>query len=340
MSNYYVRRTGDDSDYLAHSGRFKYITKLNIGGKVRYIYDQAQLAAARAGRAAGNFVDRNITGASARRSYATQKGLYEKYSSKGSASARSHAAAAKRAAQNSQRRYNRSLFGRAAGAASKIAGAGNAARNFVGQQATRARNAASKVPGNVSRFVDRNITGASAKRSYNAQKELNKKYSSKGSASARKYAAASKRAAQNSKKRYDSSLFGRISGTASRAASAGNAARNFVGQQAARARDAGQSFAGTVSKEAYRVGRRTKRKVKGLFTPKKAPRKPAKEVNVRDYAKINRNNEKSAEQYQYFNKDQGWATNSRAAAERLSGHARHNRRTAKRKKQGQRRTIQ
>lgn len=58
MSNYYVRR---NNDYLEHSvlsnvrsGAHKYIAKLNVGGKVRYIYNAAQLAAARAGGAISN----------------------------------------------------------------------------------------------------------------------------------------------------------------------------------------------------------------------------------------------------------------------------------------------
>lgn len=180
MSNYYVRRTGDDSDYLAHANmmatdsggrKHKYITKINIGGKVRYIYDPRYLAKQAGGviggaisnvrRTAGSairnapgnvsrFIDRNITGASAQRSYKAQKKLYDKYSSMGSAKARDYATSAKRAAQNSQKRYNRSLAGRLASAGGRIANVGNKARNFVGQQASRARQAGSSFAGSIS----------------------------------------------------------------------------------------------------------------------------------------------------------------------------------------------
>ena len=273
MSNYYVRREGDDSDYLEHSifqkgyhGSHKYIARMNIGGKMRYFYDPRELSVFKAGGRAASAVGGAVanvrrkglgravadaTGLTARRAYqSAKKARIGAASSRGG----SQNVNLQRAAGRAKKAYNKTLLGR-------IENAGNAAGKFVGRQATRAVNA-------------------------------------------------------------------------------GNAARNFIGQQANRARTAGESFAGTVSKEAYRVGRRTTRKVKGLFTPKKAPRKPAKEVNVRDYAKINRGNEKSAEQYQYFNKDAGWATNSRSAAKRLTGHTTHNRTTAKRKRRAAKRRSQ
>lgn len=336
MSNYYVRRTGDDSNYLAHANGFKYLTKINVGGKVRYIYNQAQLAAARAGRTVAD-----ATGLTARRAYQSAKKA--RIDAASSRSGRQNTNL-QRAAGRAKKAYNKTLLGR-------IENAGNAAGKFVGRQATRARNAgksfagtvsreAYRLPGRAKNFVDRNITGASAKRGMKVNNSRYENLSRSNKRSDNSKASLARKNAKSYEKKYRQSLAGRIDNAA-------NAARTFVGQQANRARAAGESFAGTVSKEAYRVGRRTKRKVNGLFAPKKAPRKPAKEVNVRDYAKINRSNEKSAEQYQYFNKDAGWATNSRAAAKRLTGHTTHNRSTAKRKRrtskrrsQSQRRTIQ
>ena len=63
MSNYYVRRTNKYDDELAHSlggwlkrraqGAHKYIAKIPIGGKMRYFYTQAELAAYKAGKTVG-----------------------------------------------------------------------------------------------------------------------------------------------------------------------------------------------------------------------------------------------------------------------------------------------
>jgi hypothetical protein len=66
MSNYYVRRTSKYDDELAHSlggwlkrraqGAHKYIAKIPIGGKMRYFYTQAELAAYKAGKTVGKGV--------------------------------------------------------------------------------------------------------------------------------------------------------------------------------------------------------------------------------------------------------------------------------------------
>ena len=60
MSNYYVHRNHDYDDELAHSlggwikrraqGAHKYIAKIPVGGKMRYFYTQAELAAYKAGK--------------------------------------------------------------------------------------------------------------------------------------------------------------------------------------------------------------------------------------------------------------------------------------------------
>lgn len=142
MSNYYVRRTGDDSDYLEHmvvqgsggtNGRpswraraHKYIQKINIGGKVRYIYDQAQLARVNAGK----FIDRNITGASAR-GRMNRLGSQRQRMLKGSGRGLNGVNQAYNKAKSS---YNRSLAGR-------IGNAANAVGKFAGQQRDRAVNA-------------------------------------------------------------------------------------------------------------------------------------------------------------------------------------------------------
>lgn len=214
------------------------------------------------------------------------------------------------------------------------------ARKAVGGAGRAVGGAIANVRRNASSFVDRNITGASAKRAAAAERKRWKTQESNyNNSGARARATRAKKNSEAYERKYNKSLFGRIENAGKRITNVGNSARNAVGNAAGQAAKAGKNFAGSVSKEAYRTARKTKRKVKGLITPKKAPRKPAKEVNVRDYAKIDRKNEKSAEQYQYFDKDAGWATNSRAAANRLSGHKSNNRKHAARNRKRGRNVV-
>lgn len=225
MSNYYVRRTGDD-EYLEHSwadikrGVHKYLAKINVGGRVRYIYNQAQLAAARAGgavsnarRSAGQFIDKNITGASARRGMNASRTRYNNLSSSGKAWARGGATRAKAAAQKYERSYNRSLAGR-------LANTANEARKFVGRKANEARKAGMNFAGTVSKnayaagnaarrkaskFVDQNITGSSAKRLGNTYRRGVK------SANGMSAKNAALRNAKKYESQYSNSLAGRFS---------------------------------------------------------------------------------------------------------------------------------
>lgn len=214
------------------------------------------------------------------------------------------------------------------------------ARKAVGGAGKAVGGAIANVRRNASSFVDRHITGASAKRAASAERKRWKTQESNyNNSGARSRATRAKKNSEAYERKYNKSLFGRIENAGKRIANAGSSARTAVGNAAGQAAKAGKNFAGSVSKEAYRTARKTKRKVKGLITPKKAPRKPAKEVNVRDYAKIDRKNEKSAEQYQYFDKDAGWATNSLAAAKRLSGHKSHNRKHAARNRKRGRNAV-
>lgn len=230
MSNYYVRREGDNSDYLEHallgfsakggtvhtrSGSHKYIAKFNVGGRTRYIYDPRELAAFKAGgraaagaakavggavsnvrRKAGRFIDRNITGASAKKAYESDKRQKRELN-----------------------RYNRSLFGRVENAGKRIANAGNNARKAMGKAAGDARRAGlnfagsiskrayDAVPGSVKRSVkkgaqqagraiDKYVTGASAKRGMNAEKQRwvdQTRLSERGAKAKRKAKASQKR---------------------------------------------------------------------------------------------------------------------------------------------------
>ena len=215
MSNYYVRRTGDD-EYLEHSwadikrGVHKYLAKINVGGRVKYIYTQAQLAAARG-------VDKYITGATAKKGIPVAQARYKNLSSKGGSRwSRDAANKAKAAAQKFERSYNNSLAGRLG----RLANTANEARKFVGRKANEARQAGMNFAGTVSKnayaagnaarrkaskFVDQNITGSSAKRLGNAYRRGVK------SANGMSAKNAALRNAKKYESQYSNSLAGRFS---------------------------------------------------------------------------------------------------------------------------------
>lgn len=161
MSNYYVHRSGED-EYLEHSifqkgvrGSHKYIARMPIGGKMRYFYDPRELAVFKAGgraakavggavanvrRKAGNFIDRNITGASAK-GRMDRLGSQRQRMLKGSAKGLHRVNQAYNSAKSS---YNNSLFGRVANAGKAIGKAAGNARDAAINTATNARTAARK----------------------------------------------------------------------------------------------------------------------------------------------------------------------------------------------------
>lgn len=62
MKTYHVRRVGDD-DYLQHwslKGAHKYIAKIDLGGKFRYFYNQAEIEAYKAAKAAGGAINKAV----------------------------------------------------------------------------------------------------------------------------------------------------------------------------------------------------------------------------------------------------------------------------------------
>lgn len=62
MKTYHVRRVGDD-EYLQHwnlKGAHKYIAKIDLGGKFRYFYNQAEIEAYKAAKAAGGAINRAV----------------------------------------------------------------------------------------------------------------------------------------------------------------------------------------------------------------------------------------------------------------------------------------
>ena len=86
MSNYYVHRNHDYDDELAHSlggwikrraqGAHKYIAKIPVGGKMRYFYTQAELAAYKAGKTVSKgatAVRNGVTSGVSKASYAVRR---------------------------------------------------------------------------------------------------------------------------------------------------------------------------------------------------------------------------------------------------------------------------
>ena len=255
MSNYYVHRSGED-EYLEHSifqkgvrGSHKYIARMNIGGKMRYFYDPRELAVFKAGgralggarkavggagkavggaianvrRNASSFVDRHITGASAKRAAAAERKRWKTQESNyNNSGARSRATRAKKNSEAYERKYNKSLFGRIENAGKRIANAGSSARKAMGNaagQASRAgknfagsiSKAAYNAPGAVRRGVDRHITGASAKRAAAAERKRWKTQESNyNNSGARSRATRAKKNSEAYERKYNKSLFGRV----------------------------------------------------------------------------------------------------------------------------------
>lgn len=256
MSDYYVRRTGDD-DYLEHSifqkgvrGNHKYIARMNIGGKMRYFYDPRELAvfkaggraAGRAGRAIGGaaanvkrsigrarlWVDKNVTGASAKRHAAAADKAAKDHNRavrSGDPNARSRNTTARRARDKYESSYRNSLFGRVDSAMGKarkrIDNVGSKARNAIGNAAGQARRAGTNFAGAVSKnaynvaqkagkAIDTHITGASAKRVAEAERKRANTQMGKHRAGSQSRARRAGINAEAYDKKYRRSLFGRI----------------------------------------------------------------------------------------------------------------------------------
>lgn len=150
MSNYYVRRSGED-DYLEHSGGWKwskptkYIDKIMKNGRWVYVY-----ARSKANSVASN-VRRSFnraTGLSDRRAANIASNRWRE-SLKGGNRAYTHTLRAR--ANKFQNRYNKSLLGRAESALSRVSSAGANARNAMAKAASQARSAGASFTGSIKR---------------------------------------------------------------------------------------------------------------------------------------------------------------------------------------------
>jgi len=260
MSGYYIRRQGDDSDYLEHSlfgnvrsQAHKYLAKLPTpGGGFRYIYNQAELLAARAGKAVSN-VKRaadNAIGFGARK-------RWQNIHNRGEAYQRKHGGNQPRRSTQMQetkahQRYNKTLLGRAEralnSARNAVGSAGNAARNAIGNAVGEARRRGEGVVGSIKKGAYAvggqvaKATGLEARGRMNrlgAQRQRMLKGSGKGLHGVNK-------AYNAAKSSYDKSILGR-------AENAFNSARNAVGGAAGNAANTVRKTAGNAANAARKA---------------------------------------------------------------------------------------
>ena len=250
MSGYYVRRQGDDSDYLEHSlwgnvrsGAHKYLAKLPTpGGGFRYIYNQAELLAARAGKAVSN-VKRaadNAIGLTARKQFKSIHNRAERFSAKNQgASPRSSLQKQSQVAYN---RYKKTLLGRAENAA-------NAARNAIGNAVGEARRRGEGVVGSikkgayaVGRAAD-NAIGLTARKQFKSIHNRGERFSAKNQGASPR--SSLQKQGQVAYNRYKNTLLGRAENAfnAARGAVSGavGGARNAASNAVDKARAKGQS---------------------------------------------------------------------------------------------------
>lgn len=245
MSGYYVRRQGDDSDYLEHafiagagsggrsSGHHKYLAKLPTpGGGFRYIYDQASLLAARAGHAVSKVIGLEARGRMNRLGAQRQRIL------KGNGSRGLNAV--NQAYNSAKSSYNKSILGRAENAA-------NAARKAIGNAVGEARKRGEGVVGSIKKGAYAvggqvaKATGLEARGRMNrlgAQRQRMLKGSGKGLHGVNK-------AYNAAKSSYNKSILGRAENTfnSARGAVSGavSGARNAASNAVGKARAKGQS---------------------------------------------------------------------------------------------------
>lgn len=299
MSNYYVRRNHDYDDELAHSlggwlkrraqGAHKYIAKIPIGGKMRYFYTQAELAAYKAGKTVGkaatNVKNRltvtgaqgryavkrigdtarakvvnavnNATGASAKRQMQTAKDklTYEQNRMRSNRGNKEAYNTAKGAAITRQRAYDetKSKYDRS------LLGRVEAAGRAIGGAANRARNAAEGAAGKVRGAAGRARDAVADASGYNKRKaaQLKTNYAN-GLSRSKVYDPEAQRTARVARKEYNRSPLGRLEGAANAVGSAVSGAGSKISKGAKNAKKAvtgAASSAGrAVTKTAKRAG--------------------------------------------------------------------------------------
>lgn len=209
MSNYYVRRTGDDYDYLEHAvmqtaggggnGRrsHKYIDKVFKNGKWLYLYARNNINGALSN------VKRtfdNVTGLRQRRNYQNIRKQANQYMGRAKVGFQTGMA---RSVQNAKKAYDKTLFGRIENATSRASKMVNKAGKGFTRGVTKLDKAVKTARGNANKFIDTNITGASARRGMvtNQQRVGNVKGAHDKNMALRN--------AKKYKSQYNKSLFGR-----------------------------------------------------------------------------------------------------------------------------------
>ena len=271
MSNYYVRRSGED-DYLEHAGwkwskPTKYIDKFMKNGRWVYVYNQARNAAGNVRGAVrgavaevkrkglGNAVA-DATGLTARRAYQTARRARDAASSRG----QRQNANLSRAAGRAKKAYNKTLLGR-------IESAGTRARRAVGKAASDARAAgasfvgsipknAYRIPGAIRKGIDTHITGATAKRRMNVNKSRYENLSRSQNRSKNTKAALAKKNANTYEKSYRQSLAGRLDAAGDAINSWRKKGSSAAKKNYSKARTAFENASGITAKREYKEAAR------------------------------------------------------------------------------------
>lgn len=296
MSNYYVHRQSDDE--LEHSlgswikararGAHKYIAKIPVGGKMRYFYTQAELAAYKAGKTvskgatavrngvtsgvskAGYAVRRaagkagtavaNATGYSAKQradrlqAFANRQTVRAKNGKPGSmdrVNAYGLKYTAEGAARKARKAYEISPLGKLEKTVKGIPGKARDARLKVTDAAGKVRNVVGKAPGSIAKAARRGANAVADATGYSERQRMNRL---DANYRRRKVTGSANGAALKAGKAADAARESYSKTALGRIEGAAKRAGSAVSGAAGKAKSAATSAAGTVRKTARKAG--------------------------------------------------------------------------------------
>lgn len=298
MSNYYVHRNRGYDDELAHSlggwikrraqGAHKYIAKIPVGGKMRYFYTQAELAAYKAGktvskgatavrngvtsgvskasyavrRAAGKAgtAVANATGYSAKQradrlqAFANRQTVRAKNGKPGSmerVNAYGLKYTAEGAARKARKAYEISPLGKLEKTVKGIPGKARGARYKVTDAAGKVRTVVGRAPGSIAKAVRRGTNAVADATGYSERQRMNRL---DANWERRKITASANGAAYRAGKAADAARESYSKTPLGRIEGAAKRAGSAVSGAAGKAKSAASAAAGTVRKTARKAG--------------------------------------------------------------------------------------
>ena len=298
MSNYYVHRNRGYDDELAHSlggwikrraqGAHKYIAKIPVGGKMRYFYTQAELAAYKAGKtiskgatavrngvtsgvSKGSYAVRraagkagtavaNATGYSAKQradrlqAFANRQTVRAKNGKPGSmerVNAYGLKYTAEGAARKARKAYEISPLGKLEKTVKGIPGKARDARLKVTDAAGKVRNVVGKAPGSIAKAARRGANAVADATGYSERQRMNRL---DANYRRRKITGSANGAALKAGKAADAARESYSKTALGRIEGAAKRAGSAVSGAAGKAKSAATSAAGTVRKTARKAG--------------------------------------------------------------------------------------